>query len=762
MDMKHIFEFSDDFNFKKCEMEVVRNKKFKNERAVKITNKDLKTERLFIAESEDNWNGFDYLQISAFSENATGGVIKFQALTGENTGYEYLINISWTGHKILTFPLYKGIVTFGDGVGTFERIIGYRFQSFYGVPSLEETEIYVDSAWITNTPIPDKERLIEVNENTDYIIEAEKNQPYDILSLLKEKFPQKSHPRLIATEVDFEKIKEYVKTVPFMSKAYDDVKSQADEALDLPVAKYELSDGRRLTRQPLKIVPPLLIAYIVSGEKKYKDRAWEEVKALSKFPDWNPAHSIDLGDIARPVAFAYDWLYYEWTEEEKRIMRNGMVKNGIEPMLTQLRQRILLAVNEGNHNTVTFSGVGLIALAIADENGYEELANEVICETIEAIPHNLKTFAPYGACPEGTQYWNYGQSSYYMYEAALFSSLGTDFGMKDLPGMDTTGDYLMAMSGISGESFNYADANVGTDVRVPSLLWLAELYDKYEYAQFYLEKKTSKGHYLELLYFKEGMDKGTYLKNAKKDYFLGNVGSLKSSTTDKNAIYVGFKGGKREDHMDLDFGSFVLEMQGERFIVELGCEVYDMPGMWEYSPAAGRWNYYRKRAEGNNTLVINPKYEVDYLSDQNPYADCNIIYTESKDDFGQCIVDLTSAYPEKAEEVTRSYSLCDNRKLFKLRDTVRLKKESEIYSFFHTKSDVEIIDSKTAVLTQNGKSVSFKVNSDTETELLLMEAEPLLEEFKNQPHKDNSEYKKIAIHCKNIKNAVIEVIIDSI
>ena len=186
-----------------------------------------------------------------------------------------------------------------------------------------------------------------------------------------------------------------------------------------------------------------------------------------------------------------------------------------------------------------------------------------------------------------------------------------------------------------------------------------------------------------------------------------------------------------------------------------------MPGMWEYHKSAGRWSYYRKRAEGNNTIVINPKYDPANLADQSVLADCNIIDSKSGEDCSYAKIDLTSAYPEFAECITRCFYLTDAG--MKLKDKIELKTPSEIYSFIHTKADVEISDDKRqAKMTLNGKTLIFKLEADADFELLLMDAEPLSEELLNTPHNDNSEYRKIAVHGKNIKNAEITITMEMV
>lgn len=424
-------------------------------------------------------------------------------------------------------------------------------------------------------------------------------------------------------------------------------------------------------------------------------------------------------------------------------------------MITPIRENLGYAANEGNHNTVTITGLGMLALAIGDEAGCEDISNEIINATVDCLPKNLKTFAPFGVCTEGAGYWAYGQNNFYLYQAAMCKALRTDFGLGKLPGMDTTGDYLIAMHGENGKVFNYADAHdKDENLLSASLLWLATYYNKKEYAREYIKSKNKS--YLSLMFFKDGMQEIKDTEEKRTDKFFGYVGSMKRKTED-GMLYLGFKCGHIEPHGDIDIGTFVFDCLGERFVSELGCDPYDMPGMWEYHKSAGRWRYYRKRAEGNNCLVINPKYDPENLADQSVDSDCNIVDSGSGDEVSYATVDMTSAYPEFAKKTTRSYFVYDDG--FELRDILSLKAPSEVYSFIHTKAEVEISeDKRSAKMTINGKTLNVRLETDADFKLLLMPAEPLSEELLNTPHNDNSAYRKIAVYGENIKDADIKII----
>jgi hypothetical protein len=64
-------------------------------------------------------------------------------------------------------------------------------------------------------------------------------------------------------------------------------------------------------------------------------------------------------------------------------------------------------------------------------------------------------------------------------------------------------------------------------------------------------------------------------------------------------------GALHQNHNDLDVGDFVLDAMGQRWAGELGSGDYDSDGYFNGTHQTDqRWTYYRKKTEGQNTLVI--------------------------------------------------------------------------------------------------------------------------------------------------------------
>lgn len=94
---------------------------------------------------------------------------------------------------------------------------------------------------------------------------------------------------------------------------------------------------------------------------------------------------------------------------------------------------------------------------------------------------------------------------------------------------------------------------------------------------------------------------------------------FRSAWNDPQSLYAFFKGGDNQsNHGCLDIGQFLIDRFGIRWACDLKGENYAVPDYWDR--INGRWRYYRKRAEGHNTLLINPGKD----ADQDIFAACSI------------------------------------------------------------------------------------------------------------------------------------------
>jgi len=713
-----------------------------------------------------DWSGYQYIQMTLYSEEPTGAELAIfvgseNSLTGGVDGYYKKFTVSFTGWKTFTFDFSRTDCFYRTPVGR-NKITSFELWPTY----VETTNLFIDRIWLTNSPIEDI-GANAVDNTKDYELSAKLTGfEHNIQDDLRAKGLYGVHPRLIMTQSDFENLKTYVKTVPFMRSAYEGVKASADEILKEPVYPWTISDGKRLDRIAAGRILPLALTYKITGNKKYFDRLWAEMECISLYPDWNPAHDIDVGDYGRPMALAYDWIYNDLTDEQRRIVRNGLLRCGLHSMMVHVRTTNTgFAKAPDNHCTVTGSGLGMIALAIADEPKYEALANEVVNQLVKIVPKYLSTFGPEGVCIEGPSYWAYGHESYALYQAACYSALGTDYGIHEIEGLSRTGQWLIDTNSASGISFNFGDADEKPIVS-SALLWFSRLYNQPGLAAYRIAKSdVASGGSYDMLFYRAGMGEATQSTASPLDaIYSGSMptGSIRSTWANDYGNSILFKGGSGSviPHADLDAGTFVLDSMGERWIKDLGSDNYELPGMFGGNgDDSGRWRWYRKRAEGHNTLVVNPAYTPGRVSDQNAVGKNPITKLKSFDSAAYAIVDMTNAYTPALTGVKRGYALVNGRNTFIIQDEITNSTPADIYSFYHTGALVELsADKKSAVLSQNGKKLKATVASPANAKFEIMKAETLISEYAGGGQNENAGIQKLAIKLEDAVSPTISVV----
>src|SRR5690606_32910983 len=89
------------------------------------------------------------------------------------------------------------------------------------------------------------------------------------------------------------------------------------------------------------------------------------------------------------------------------------------------------------------------------------------------------------------------------------------------------------------------------------------------------------------------------------------VALMRSSWTDKNGIFLGFKGGSAStNHAHMDIGSFVMEAEGRRWSLDPGMQSYgalEARGLSVFGKGqnADRWKIFRMTNYVHSTLTIN-------------------------------------------------------------------------------------------------------------------------------------------------------------
>ncbi|WP_438349856.1 S-layer homology domain-containing protein [Paenibacillus sp. FA6] len=591
------------------------------------------------------------------------------------------------------------------------------------------------------------------------------------------------HPRLMATTDDFEALKQKIETDAVSAAWYENVKQQAATLMD--GSTYNGEDPQRILL--------LGMMYQLTKDKDYADRAWLELQQLFIRPLWDPDMFLELSARLMSAAFAYDWFYDAWTEEQRSELRKHIIEKGMMPGIVTYRlgddapyaTNYWLGRNvpdANNWNTVSNAGQLISALAIGDEVPY--LAGEIMENGMTDILYSLEKFNPHGGWFEGYAYWNYT----WIYLVRLLGSIDTALGAVNNPlasfeGLSESGYFPIYLTGATSKAFNFGDSGTGIGDN-EQMYYLANRYNKPEYTQYQIPFTGKVGAIdpLSLLWYNPQHKGGTEFSQLPldKQYTGIEIGAMRQSWSDPDGISINFKAGAAQNgHMDLDAGSFVLDALGEQWFSDLGDRNRaEWPNFFStYGP---RWTYYTKRAEGHNTLVLNPKqatgkdgdtdqtfvYNGDYRLYNTP-----IEILQSYADKAYSIMDLTKAYNGKdVSKVRRGIAMLDDRQHVLLQDEIQFNTPGEVYSFLHFNGKASATvadDGKSAMLMIGEKRMWIGLLDSQEGDMIqIMDAKPLatspnpaIQYSKPGVTTEETPVKKLAVHLKNRKDARISLLI---
>ncbi len=546
--------------------------------------------------------------------------------------------------------------------------------------------------------------------DTDYVTKDEIYEAY--------KSVNKSHPRIQAVSSDFDKIKSEINTNSIAADWSDALSEYAESASSKANIVYSFKDSNPMlldAQNTLNDVYTLCMAYKISGNKAYLNKVWNIMNNIGSFGDWMPSNHLTVAEMSTAAAVAYDWLYDDFTDEQRKYIEEAVYKNAIYDYILMYRDgnspMANAADNDMNHSVVCNSGAFVTAMAFMDV--YPEECKLIAQEALRGINKILYRFAPNGAWFEGPGYWKYTMQYLTKLIQTAENSLGTDYDISKAEGIPVSQKYILAMQSDIA-MFNYGDAGAN-NVFAPEVMYLSKLGNDAESINGLLKlsglKFGSGPDYALALLWYDGQSVPSEISN-KDFYFPGEeVASMRDSWNSTNETYLGIRAGKpSETHSDLDAGTFVFDSSGVRWAKDYGAGDYGSFGYWDNTENGGRWKNFTKRAEAHNILVINPgagnEFPVNY--------DTKITHFESNNNEAIAVMNLTSAQSRNATKAIRGFFYTDNRKSVVVRDEVSLKTDSELYWFMQTDADVAVKDNG-AVLSYGGKKMNLEFVTNAES-----------------------------------------------
>lgn len=630
-----------------------------------------------------------------------------------------------------------------------------RWQNILGIGLTLGSLVFIPQAAqsVAGSPSPDRKSVISARS------EGARTNPAGTVARAITMAP---HPRLLVGQGGFDRVKQQIERDATCHAYYLSLRDEAEAILTQPVSRYVKPDGVRLlavSEQVLWRVYTLALLYRLDGDERYRQRVWQELSAAAGFPDWNPAHFLDTAEMAHAFAVGYDWLYNAWSEEQRRVLRDAIVGKALLPAQAAYQGAPfgLFARVDTNWNQVGNGGIGMAALAVHDE--VPEIARDVLTQAMRWIRVSLERYSPDGVWHEGLSYWNYGTLYTVAFLASLETALGSDEGLSSAPGFDRTGFFPLYLTGPTGRLFNFGDA-WDRPLRAPHLWWLAR---RFGFSVFgWYAARFARPHPLDLVWYSERMSSPPEMGLSRDAFFRDfeirgavvrgvEVFSLRSSWDDRDATFVAAKAGENgAGHSHLDIGSFVMDALGVRWAIDLGPDDYTLPGYF----GRDRWTYYRNRAEGHNTLVVDPSL----APDQDPTAVARVLRFSSTPGWAFGIVDLTPGYASTVEELRRGVGLWERRMVI-VQDEMKSRQPREVWWFMHTAAVIRLMeDGQTALLFQGNARLWCRIVSPSDARFEVMSARPLPSSPRPAKQDDNDGIRKLAIHLSNVTSLRLTVV----
>ena len=382
--------------------------------------------------------------------------------------------------------------------------------------------------------------------------------------------------------------------------------------------------GRRLlhtSRTVLKRTFWLGYTYRVHGGEAYARRAIDEMLAASAFPDWNPSHFLDVGEMTMALAIGYDWLYDRMTPAERETVARAIIDKGLKPAGNKADAWFYR--NENNWNSVCNAGMVYGALAVWEED--PEFCQSMLEKSLESNKLAYKAYAG-GGYPEGYNYWGYGASFQIMLEAALDRAFKDGYvrspeAEAGLAALVASADFIRFTRTPADHSYSFSDSYRRADGQYMQA-WIFRhtgdasfLYPELRYMEASGYRRLCEDRLFPMFLIALGGDAPAHIDPpAGRYYQCGGTTPVfvyRSGWESQEDDYLGVKGGlAMSSHSHLDQGSFYFESDGVTWATDLGMQDYNSletagVDLWDMTQDSERWSVFRIGPFSHNILTVN-------------------------------------------------------------------------------------------------------------------------------------------------------------
>lgn len=435
------------------------------------------------------------------------------------------------------------------------------------------------------------------------------------------------------------------------------------------------------------------------------DQAGPFIKALllrlASWPQWNHPwmeargfHTYyPLGEFADAYAAAYDAVYDLFSEDERRVVRAGLLQNYVDPAYRTYVEDNQVTSNSSNWISHIAGGalVALLALAGDDPAGLGDLEPWLTGFILKEQKYISTVFGRDGSYGEGFRYYNFAMQSFARTVPALKRIFGLDL---SAPFVGSHLETLWTSIVQKNTSFGFGDTEsylkqeaqawwIGTENGpLNSWAWLLELSRDASLAWLYGSLKEI-DTLQEVLHETDDIppQDPAGLGDVR---FFPDVGTavFRSGWKEDDFIFV-FRSGPFFNHQHMDQGSFYLADHGEIFLEER----YDGEHHYYDDPV---YRSHAIQAISHNTFLLNRNPQSQKVGDPRGFAagmtdQARLLNWLDTPAFAFVAGNLEKVYLDEIRRLRRNIIYIKPRAVLLVDEVIPAAADVEVNRLFHTK-----------------------------------------------------------------------------
>ena len=439
------------------------------------------------------------------------------------------------------------------------------------------------------------------------------------------------HPRLLATDEDFKRLKATLATDAQAQQYFQQLQQFGETIKAYPTNHTNMYKPNHSWQHLWYRVVACGMLFRLTGDKTWAAAGIHETNATGNLPNWGGPTYLEVAGLTYAAAIGFDWFYDELTSAERAHISGFLVEQGIN--LAQYDKYKGDFGGYTNRNIVANGCYLLGALAIWEEQ--PKLASQLWDLTTVAMQNGLLMYSDSGWW-EGFVYWGYATEHTISIGLTLNATFGTDFGFASIAGLAGSGDFAIRMfSNATRHNYAFADSGPLNNEYAAIMFWHNRVFPSARMA--YTARLATRAFYVgqpprypgELpdppgcpegggkdcpasgrypawsLLFWDGRGSEADLLALPAVHAYHNISNVmirsnwsSSALPEKAATLLSYKGGATYwSHNHRDLGSFSFESRGVRWAQDLGLENYGAGG-------ADNALNYRISTLGHNTLTF--------------------------------------------------------------------------------------------------------------------------------------------------------------